>query len=325
MIATEYIIFGTIIIAILLFFILTLVPLPFGGTHPDDKGHFDLNVRNILPTLSKENIFQTNNSASFQGFVYLTNIQKTATATPCTTTDESGSDPNCTTGRYAFCRCDETNCSTCITNGAHNGYIPLFNINEVCILEILGAPDASRQGRASAQLVIKTELAGNASGNAYNSPATAPATNPRNIYIETFVLPTIPFQKWTMITISRDGRRYDIYYNNRLVLSKYSSAMLYTSGTLTKDVVAGHTSLDGTCGFFTMYKTIQSAESIARTYNSFISTRGDPIFDINPPTFTLGTLPNLSIPSAGIPSLCSSGGCIDSITLPSANPMYEWT
>ena len=36
------------------------------------------------------------------------------------------------------------------------------------------------------------------------------------IYIETFVLPPLPFQKWTMITINREGRRFDIYYNSTL-------------------------------------------------------------------------------------------------------------
>jgi len=340
MIPREYLIFGTIILATLLFFILTLVPFPFGSSSVEDKGSFDLNKSTKLekisvPTSTNQNVFQINTSVSFQGFVYLTNIQKTAVSTPCTTTDASGSDPNCTTGRYSFCKCAATDCSSCIDSSTqtHTGYVPLFNINNVCILEVLGAPDASRQGRASTQLVLKTELAGDASANAYNTPnplpaqpaaPAAPIPPSKNLYIETFVLPSIPYQKWTLITISRDGRRYDIYYNNRLVLSKYSSSMLYQQAQ-TNDVTVGHSTLNGTCGFFTMYKTIQSAEQIAQQYNSFITTRGDPIFDINPPTFNLAVMPDISVSGVGFPSLCSSDNCIDSIMLPRAKPMYEWS
>ena len=48
------------------------------------------------------------------------------------------------------------------------------------------------------------------------------------VFEETIPLPELPFQKWTMITIAREGRRFDIYYNGKIVTSKRTQNVVDT-------------------------------------------------------------------------------------------------
>lgn len=319
--------------------ILIFIPLPLSTSQTAAKiGPYDLNKVNALYTNYN---FIKNSSVSLQGFIYLEKLQKTGITTVCSSTDAAK--PDCNTGRYSVCTC-VTNCSNCL----HEGYIPIININNNCILEVLGAPDSSRQGKASVQLTITTQSSGdlyNSSGQRQNpdnypvvsSPIASSNVSNSRKYVETFVLPPILFQKWVMITISRDARRFDIYYNDTLVLSKYTSANLSDKSSLDK-INIGDPNVNGSAGYFTLYDTIQSSINISTQYNAFVNTRGSPIFgnttqlvgkdtptlgltnnslDRVQPIFGLSTVPSLS--------LCSSGDCIQSPTNPPASPYYEWT
>jgi len=317
----ELYIFGILISIIVLLLILTFSPMPFAGKlNVQKKGPYDLNKNTTI--FSSNTDFVKSSSTTFQGFFYLEQLQKTGIITPCSSTDLTK--PNCNTGRYSLCACDATDCSKCY----HKEYIPLVNFNDICTLELLGAPDGGRQNRASVQFTMKTQSSGDiidSSDNRLNpekSPADASgsSTTISDVYIETFVLPPIPFQKWIMITISREGRRFDVYYNKTLMLSKQASAVLYGSPT-SDNIIVGNNKLHGSCAFFSIYNTIQSAIAISKQYGSLINTRGSPVLDENPPTLGL-TKGNLSI---GVPSLCPSGDCIQSPSNPPASPLYEWS
>jgi hypothetical protein len=327
----EIYVFATLIVLILTFLILVFIPIPFTGLNVQDKNNYPLNVRKKI--FSSTN-FQDKESCSFQGFFYLETLQKTGIATPCTTSASDPTLPNCNTGRYSICECTGANCSGCV----HKGFIPLINMNDAIVLEALGAPDASRQGKASVQLTIKTQSSGDILDNSGATPLnpvkyakdnTGTNTNDLNsyIYIETFVLPPLPFQKWTMITINREGRRFDIYYNSTLVLSKYATANVYPV-TANKDINVGNSLLNGVAGFFSMYDTIQTAKQIEGQYKTVTTTKGSPLFNTNPPdiAFTRLSLDRLST-GAGVPnmpSLCSSGDCINSPKVAPAKPHYKW-
>lgn len=327
----EIYVFGTLIILIFTFLILVFIPIPFTRRNVQDNNNYPLNTNKKIFSSS---VFQDKESCSFQGFFYLESLQKTGIATPCTTSASDPTRPNCNTGRYSVCECTGANCSDCV----HKGFIPMININDAIVLEALGAPDASRQGKASVQLTIKTQSSGDTLDNSGGTPlnpvkyAKDSAGNKNSdsnsyIYIETFVLPPLPFQKWTMITINREGRRFDIYYNSTLVLSKYATANVYPV-TVTKDISVGNSSLNGVSGFFNIYDTIQTARQIEGQYVSLTTTKGSPLFDKNPPdiAFTKLSLDRLSS-GAGVPnmpSFCSSGDCISSPKVAPAKPYYKW-
>ena len=293
------------------------------------KGPFNLNDHRIL---FNDASFKTNTSVCFQGFFYLETLQKTGIIKTCSPDDPTK--PNCNTGRYSLCPCVGNNCSTCY----HEEYVPLVDFNgSTAILEVLAAPDASRQNKTFTQLTIKTQSSENPSGEADTSGNYVnQSTGSFSLYMETFVLPPIPFQKWIMITINREGRRFDIYYNDILVLSKMTSAPIYNSN-ISKDVVVGSTKLNGSCGFFSLYSTAQNANDISRQYKSFISTRDSPLFDSSPPTIdwktlSVDTLPldtvpsiNSSLPSMSTSALCVGSDCLNNPANPPSRPYYEWT
>ena len=317
----EILVFGLLIVIIIIFLVLAFIPIPFTSINTQIEGPYDISkINNIFDSQT----FQTNSSATFQGFFYIDALQKTGITTPCSSDATDPSLPECNTGRYALCSCNTTDCSPC----DHIGYVPLINLNNVVILEILGSPDSSRQNKAGIQLTMKTQssaLIEDASQHTVN-PSLHPVVS--QLYIETFVLPPIPYQKWIMITISREGRRFDIYYNDTLVLSKTTSTNIYREITNT-NISVGNTVISGSSGFFSLYTTIQSATNIASQYNSFINTRGTPLFNSPPPTLmnlpnSLDRLPS-SIGVPNIPSICSSGNCINNPTSPPAKPYYEWS
>lgn len=300
-----------IIILIILFIVLYFIQLPSTGASIEKKGPYDLHENKRLYV--NNNSFQTNTSVSLQGFFYLDTLQKTGIVRNCSPTDTTGC-ADLDTGRFNICQCSGTDCSGC----SHSEYIKLVSINgDICVLEVLSSPDAGRQNKAFTQLTVKTKS----------------STEQNSLTVETFVLPPIPFQKWIMITINRDGRRFDIYYNDTLVLSKLASSSLYT-GVLNRDIIVGNEKLNGSYGFFTLYPTLQSAVTITKQYKSFISTRESPLFDRAPPTvnwknLSVGTisLDSLSSPTISLPSslgLCVGSDCINSATTPPAKPFYEW-
>jgi hypothetical protein len=316
----EFLVFGILILMIITFLVLTFIPIPFTSLSVQAEGPFNLNKSNNI--FNSED-FLNSSSSTIQGLFYISDFQKTGITTPCSSTDPSL--PNCDSGRYALCACDNTDCSRC----AHTGYVSLVNINNIINLEVLGSPDSSRQNKAAIQLTIKTQTSGlieDASQNTVNPSTHAVGdgtSSVSQIYIETFILPPIPYQKWIMISISREGRRFDIYYNNTLVLSKYASTNLY-SEIPESFIRVGNETINGKSGFFNLYKSIQSAANISTQYNSFVNTRGSPLFSSAPPTVSFDvSVPSLGVPN--LPSICSSGDCIKSPTNPPAKPYYTWT
>lgn len=322
----EHIIFGGLIVIIIILLIFTLVPLPLinktNNGSVEMKGPYNIHTST---TLIKNTNFLTNSSVTFQGFLNLEQLQKTGIATPCSSTDHSL--PNCDTGRYSLCSCDGNDCTPCY----HKGYIPLINFHDICVLEAFGAPDGGRQGQATVQFTIKTQSSGDIQGtknpelHPKESTGSSSDSLQSDIYLETFILPPLPFQKWIMITISREGRRFDFYYNDKLVLSKQTSTVLYNS-PLSSSIRVGDSRLNGSSGFFTLYNSIQTASEIHKQYITFTTTRGSPIFDVNPDLgLTNASLERIPGMKLSLPNVCSSGNCLDSPTNPPSLPYYEWS
>jgi hypothetical protein len=204
-----------------------------------------------------------------------------------------------------------TDCSNC----THTGYKQIFNIGEILYLEVLVAPDASRQGGAMAQLVLKTRDA-------------------TKTYYETFVLPPLNVQKWTYLTIAREGRRVDVYYNNEIILSKKAQYNFDSIGTA--PITSGSQGLEGQLLIANVYNYRLSTKDVSTNYAQYADSRGQPYFnDANNPV-SLSDLGGLfpvygstlfSSALSYIPSfnLCPSGGCFSPPAIRPANPMYAWS
>ena len=281
-------------------------------------------VKKAIVTTQDAAPFYSDSNGSLSAFVYLNPVNRTGTYTGC---GQNSNTIDCTTGTYAPCACSAPSgdCSTC----AHSGYLSVFDIAGVVKLEVLPAPDASRQGHAMSQLVIKT----------MGPPATgAPSGTTQQYYIETITLPAITLQKWTFVTVAREGRRFDIYYNDAIVVSHktmYMPVSNVSSSNMT-GVTSGSAGLIGQLAVVNIYNYRLSSRDVAGKYVQYANTRGVPYLNSVSSLSTLsdsgGIIPTFSsttfsglfgyMPSI---SLCPSGGCFLAPAIRPAAPMYEWS
>lgn len=246
-------------------------------------------------------VLSASNTGTIQGFVYPLQAQKSGTMTLC---NPSGSanpgEPECSTGQYSLCKCIGNNCSRC----KHSGYVNVLNISNVIRLEILAAPDASRQNAAGAQLIVRTTGMG--------TPVVADASTPQTqiLFEETIPLPNIPFQKWTFVTIAREGRRFDIYYNGEIVMSKRTQHVVDLRSAF-GPVIAGDENLIGKMALIESFPQKLTQQEVMAKYRQQSDTTGQP--RINNPLNIYDYLPN-----------CEGGGCITGPKMRPASPLLDW-
>jgi hypothetical protein len=246
-------------------------------------------------SLDESTRFLTAGNGSFQAFVYLDTLSKTGTYIGCGTDSNK---PNCDSGLYGVCTCTSiSNCDNC----KHDGYKNVVSLYGVYRLEILNVPDASRQNAVSTQLVVKT---------------TSPTSSGVNsIFVETIALPPLPMQKWVMITITNDGRRVVVYYNDGMVSSSTLENTIYTKSFDLTYVKAGDDSLSGTIGLLRFYSNSLSTSQVSSMYASLVDTRGSPI-ELSTDASKITAA--ISVPTAGslLSRLSIDGLRAPSVTIP---------
>jgi hypothetical protein len=283
-----------IVVVIAGYFIYAYYSSPKTGEIFVKRGPFDLKG-GIQPIKLSElgatpNAFLTSGSAAFQCFVYLDSNVRTGNASDCGT---DPAQPSCSTGLYQECDCGtDLSCLSCV----HPGYKNLVNIYDTFKLEVITAPDASRQQSVSAQIVVKT------------SPTQT------TYAIETFALPPLPEQKWTMITVSKEGRQIFVYYNSTLVLSKKA---LHTFSVMPPasqiPVYAGDATLSGNIAMVRFLPSHQGLTDVATTYQSMTDTRGNLNSLQAVPNSSSYTIQDTSVPAI-ISNMCLDGSCLKGAT-----------
>ena len=100
--------------------------------------------------------------------------------------------------------------------------------------------------------------------------------------IETVALPPIPFQKWTYVGISFEGRRVDVSYNGRIVSSTVLANMPQTNSN--GRLQSGSERVLGTLAFVSFSSQRQPIDQIMIDYVSSSNTRGEPYIGTELPT-----------------------------------------
>ena len=201
----------------------------------------------IINTDDTRKMFLNDRDEAVQLFVYLDGNIRMGQAV-----DGGSGGPNSITGMYGDCSCTDVNCDNC----QHTGYRKLINIQNTFKLEILKTPDASRQESVSTQLYVKTLDNG-------------------TYAVESYALPPIAEQKWTMITISKQGRQISVYYNDKLVLSKRAQKNFSTTLTGCPPVRVGDITLSGNAVMFTYFTSHQTPTDVENAYRRMTDTRGN--------------------------------------------------
>jgi hypothetical protein len=287
------------------------------------EGPFSLASQNTIISDQDSKPYYSDSNGSFSAFVYLSPMNRTGAYAACGTNPNQAS---CADGTFAPCPCDAVagDCSVC----NHSGYSPVFSISGVVTLEVLNAPDASRQGKAMAQLIIKSE----------GAPLAAGASTSQK-YIETLTLPPIPLQKWTMISVAREGRRFDVYYNDTIVLSQKAMYMPISniSNSNFKGITSGSNGLVGHIALANVYNYRLSSQNVNSLYKEYADTRGSPYVGskANPvgttdvaglnPGFVSGMTLGSFIPSVSTFNLCPPEGCLSAPAIKPASPLYDWS
>lgn len=254
----------------------------------------------VLDTAGSQTMLISSNAGSFQAFVYPLPFQRTGQAVVCSTSGTPGQ-PDCSSGKYGICPCSGTDCSPC----KHTGYVNILNISNLVRIELLAAPDASRQNASATQLVVRGTRANTAyvAGNTTN-------ISPTETVEETISLPNLPIQRWTMITVAREGRRFDVYYNNKLVLSKRAQYILDTSSAV-GPIIAGDSLLNGKIALIQVYPIKLTAVDVSVNYSNLTNTNGEP--SLSTDTSILNGV-----------NFCPGGSCFQGPAVKPASPLLEW-
>lgn len=250
-------------------------------------------------------LLNNTNAGTIQAFVYPQQPQKTGQLIMCNASGSNNpGEPECSTGQYKVCRCTAGDCSPC----KHGGYVNVLNVSNIFRVELLAAPDAARQTAAGAQLVVRTVgLAFPLTANRVEDTTQAKV---QSIFEETIPLPNIPFQKWTYLTIAREGRRFDVYYNEKLVVSKRTQYTVDTSIGF-GPVVAGDAELVGKItGLETSSEKLNESQ-IQENYKRKADTTGAPISTND--TNLMDYMPK-----------CEGGSCLSGPEVRPTSPLLDW-
>ena len=264
--------------------------------------------------------FYEDSEASFSAFVYVNPMMRTGAHVPC---GDAPGQQRCNTGAYELCQCVGADCGQC----DHAGFSRIFSIAGMTTLQVNTVPDAGRPASASTQLVVRTE----------GPSVTAGQTSPQR-YVETLMIPPLPLQKWTMVTVARQGRRFDVYYNDQIVLSQTTQYMPVSTVSAAggSGVNSGGEGISGQIALLNVYNYRLSTRDVYVKYHEMADTRGAPYLTSGGSKYTgkdpYGLVPPVSTSlTASLGQFgeslnpCAGGGCLNAPTIRPANPMYDWS
>jgi hypothetical protein len=172
-----------------------------------------------------------------------------------------------------------------------NGFTPIIQVDNNWHLEIAPAPSGSLN--VSARLRVHTNDAGVL----------------KEEYIE---LPPIPKQKWICIAILRDGRRFDIIYNNEIVASQ---TLEFYPVVISSPLSIGNTGLNGSVIHVIVNNKRLSPLEVERERVTHIDTNG---------TVLEADAFDISLPGLKLLAQCPPGLPCNPVTRPPNNNLLQW-
>lgn len=249
-------IFVAVAVGYLVSLYLTSKPEYVGGTD-----FYDLSKPNTVVADSKQLPWIVS-PCSIRFAVFIQAAPRTVGAVDCAVIPASGNmisfTPSCPDYDFKRCDCDGANCTRCLGNS----YLtPLLKYGEALQLLASGYTNSRDKPFVPALLKIQT------------SKSTS------QYYMESVPLPAIPLQRWTVITIVKEGRRFDVFYGQKQVASKILEFMPAIPNTILPWQTGGDTSSlrwQGKIGLFSGMTKAQSTDDVAADVESLVNTRGIP-------------------------------------------------
>lgn len=289
----EFIIFIAVafaVVTVVLYFV-NVYKSPYQGA----QATYDISQPNQLVLPSKEFTW-TDAPCTIRFAINIQYAPRTVSKVDCIedTTPITSFAPNCSDYSFKPCMCSTTNCANCSLASSAAGYLTnLVSIGDYVQLWASGYTSQNDKPYVPALLKVRT------------------GKDNSQHYMESIPLPAIPLQKWTVITIVKEGRRFDVYYGGKLQTSKLTDYVPIPPDSILQwmTMPAGSHGWKGQIGFFTGYNKASYAPDVLKDMEGLLNTRGVPFYIDQPP---------ISWPAWPMPgSLCLTGNCD---ALPSVSP-----
>jgi len=235
--------------------------------------------------------------SSVRFLLRITHAPRTLQRVECVQPPSSGSvitfDPTCPGYEFQTCECLAQDCTRCTNSTASNSYLTkLVWLSNVLELWSAGYTSSNDKPFVPAILKVKT------------------AKDSTQSYMESVSLPAIPLQRWTVITIVKEGRRFDVFYGTKLVASKVLDHYPIPPG-LSDGWMGGATGWKGNVGYFSVKSASVTTDEVAADVASVVDTQGVPFTQMN----FFSELPTFS---------CPGGDCLKMPKVVPPNPFVTY-
>lgn len=252
---------GVLFIAVLL--IIVYITLQFIGgkaTYQGGQAVYDLSKPNTL-VLQNKDLSWSPRPCTLRFGLFVKQAPKTVAKVDCVDIPSESPvvsfAPSCADYAYKTCVCSGSDCSRC---GLTDGYMSkLLSIGDNFELWASGYTNQNDKPYVPALLKIRT------------------AQDSNQHFMEAIPLPAIPLQKWTIITIVKEGRRFDVYYGTSLQTSKLCDYVpVPPDGS--RQWFAGNSKWQGQIGFFNGSANASRKEDVENDVKALVNTRGIPFY-----------------------------------------------
>ena len=297
----EVILFSAVVLAVVTFvlFFINVNKTPYQGA----QSSYDLSIPNqlVLPNTA----FKWSDAPCTIRFaIYVQYAPRTIAKVDCIedTQPTTSFAPNCNDYNFKPCMCTATNCSNCSMKSSY--LTNLLSIGDYVQLWASGYTSQNDKPYVPALLKIRT------------------GTDNSQHYMESIALPAIPLQKWTAITIVKEGRRFDVYYGAKLQVSKLTDYVPIPPDSILQWMAMPSGSKDwkGKIGFFMGRNKTYYAPDVVKDMEELLNTRGIPFY-IDQPPLTWSSFVTLASPT------CLFGNCAEfpSVSPPPGSPFAVYS
>ena len=241
---------------------------PFQGA----KAFYDLSIPNqlVLPTTD---FIWSSRPCAIRFTIYVESAPRTVRAVDClsSTQPHTRFAPDCNDYQYKPCKCMGADCSYCALDNTNAGHMSkILGVSDYIQLWASGYTNQNDKPYVPALLKIRT------------------GKDSSQHYMESISLPAIPLQKWTAITIVKEGRRFDIYYGAKLEVSKMTDNVPIEPDS-TLQWIAGNGKWKGQIGLFKGFTSMRTGDDVEADMDELLNTRGIPYYKDS--TISMPSLP----------------------------------
>lgn len=239
------------------YFVVQFVKRPV--TYQGTSAMYDLSKAGTQ-VLSNADVPWTNEACSLRFAIFVESAPRTVSKVDCIASSSSGATsfaPSCSDYEYKRCACNGVSCAGCNLNGNYLTNLLSYGSN----IQLWASGYTSQNDKPYIPAILKVTT----------------ASSPSQSYVESITLPAIPLQKWTVVTIVKEGRRFDVYYGAKAVATKLLDYPPLSS-IITSGWTAGNSHWAGKIGLFSGVKKTQTTADVLADVQSLVNTRGVPFY-----------------------------------------------